>query len=123
MQDVFLVTGASKGLGRSIALSIANSGSIVIALARESQELNSIEVELKKISQESFAIGCDLSDSSQISETAGKIVSTFGHLSGIIHNAGIINPIGNMLDVERDCLLYTSPSPRDQRGSRMPSSA
>ena len=36
--------------------------------------------------------------------TAGKIVSTFGHLSGIIHNAGIINPIGNMLDVEREGL-------------------
>ena len=102
MQDVFLVTGASKGLGRSLSLSIANSGSIVIALARESPELNSIEVELKKISQESFAIACDLADSSQISEAAGKIVSTFGHLSGIIHNAGIINPIGNMLDVERE---------------------
>ena len=102
MQDVFLVTGASKGLGRSLSLSIANSGSIVIALARESPELNSIEVELKKISQESFAIACDLSDSSQISEAAGKIVSTFGHLSGIIHNAGIIKPIGNMLDAERE---------------------
>ena len=102
MQDVFLVTGASKGLGRSLSLSIANSGSIVIALARESPELKSIEVELKNISQESFAIACDLSDSSQISETAEKIVSTFGHLSGIIHNAGIINPIGNMLDVERE---------------------
>lgn len=102
MQDVFLVTGASKGLGRSLALSIANSGGIVIALARESPELKSIEVELKKISQESFAIGCDLSDSSQISDISETIVSTFEHLSGIIHNAGIINPIGNMLDVGRE---------------------
>ena len=102
MQDVFLVTGASKGLGRALALSIANSGSIVIALARESPELKSIEDELKNISPESFAIECDLADNSQISRTAEMIVSNFGHLSGIIHNAGIINPIGNMLDVERE---------------------
>ena len=102
MQDVFLVTGASKGLGRSLALSIANSGCTVIALARESPELNSVEFELKKISQESFAIACDLSDSSHILDASEIIVSNFGHLSGIIHNAGIINPIGNMLDVERE---------------------
>ena len=37
MSDTFLVTGASKGLGRSIALSLANSGKSVIALARNSQ--------------------------------------------------------------------------------------
>ena len=102
MQDVFLITGASKGLGRSLALSIAESGGVVIALARESLELESVEVELKKISKESLAVVCDLADSSQISRTAEMITSSFGHLSGIIHNAGIINPIGNMLDVERE---------------------
>ena len=102
MKDVFLITGASKGLGRSLALSIAESGGVVIALARESLELESVEVELKKISEESFAVVCDLADSSQISQTAEMIASSFGHLSGIIHNAGIINPIGNMLDVERE---------------------
>ena len=102
MQDVFLITGASKGLGRSLALSIAESGGVVIALARESLQLESVEVELKKISEGSLAVVCDLADSSQISRTAEMIVSSFGHLSGIIHNAGIINPIGNMLDVERE---------------------
>ena len=61
MQDVFLITGASKGLGRSLALSIADSGCIVIALARESPELKSVEVELKKISEQSIAIVCELS--------------------------------------------------------------
>ena len=102
MQDVFLITGASKGLGRSIALSIANSGGTVIALARESPELKSIEVELKKISNESFAVVCDLADYSQISRTAEMIVSNFDHISGIIHNAGTINPIGNILNIERE---------------------
>ena len=77
MQDVFLVTGASKGLGRSLALSIADTGGVVIALARESPELESVEVELKKISKESLAVVCDLADSSQISRTAEMIASSF----------------------------------------------
>ena len=102
MEDVFLVTGASKGLGRSIALAIAKSGATVIALARSSSELKEIEAMLKTISGDSVAVSCDLSKSTDISNASDFILSKFDHLSGIVHNAGIINPIGNMLDTSRD---------------------
>ena len=102
MEDVFLVTGASKGLGRSIALAIAKSGATVIALARSSSELKEIEAKLKTISGDSVAVSCDLSKSTDISNASDFILSKFEHLSGIVHNAGIINPIGNMLDISRD---------------------
>ena len=102
MEDVFLVTGASKGLGRSIALAIAKSGATVIALARSSSELKEIEAKLKTISGDSVAVSCDLSKSTDISNASDFILSKFDHLSGIVHNAGIINPIGNMLDTSRD---------------------
>ena len=102
MEDVFLVTGASRGLGRSIALAIAKSGATVIALARSSSELKEIEAKLKTISGDSVAVSCDLSKSTDISNASDFILSKFDHLSGIVHNAGIINPIGNMLDTSRD---------------------
>tara|TARA_B100001758_G_C18344154_1_gene576063 strand:- start:59 stop:799 length:741 start_codon:yes stop_codon:yes gene_type:complete len=102
MGDVFLVTGASKGLGRSIALAIANSGATVIALARNSSELKEIEAKLKTISVNSIALSCDLSKSADISNASDLILSKFEHLSGIVHNAGMINPIGNMLDISQD---------------------
>ena len=102
MEEVFLVTGASKGLGRSIALEIANSGATVIALARNSSELNDIESKLKAISANSIALSCDLSKSTDISNASDLILSKFEHLSGIVHNAGMINPIGNMLDISQD---------------------
>jgi len=102
MEDVFLVTGASKGLGRSIALAIAKSGATVIALARSSSELKEIETKLKTISDDSVAVSCDLSKSADISNASEFILSKFDHISGIVHNAGIINPIGNMLDTPRD---------------------
>ena len=101
MEGTFLVTGASKGLGRSLAISIAKSGGTVIALARNSVELTDVEAELKSLTENSIAVSCDLSNPSDISNTAKFIVSKFEHLSGIVHNAGMINPIGNMLDIHR----------------------
>ena len=102
MSDTFLVTGASKGLGRSIALSLANSGKSVIALARNSSELDTLNESLKQISSNSQIIACDLASKEDISKAVGKIIGEFKHLSGIVHNAGTISPIENMLDVSRD---------------------
>ena len=44
-------------------------------------------------------------------------------IRGISHDLGSNNASTFTQDLHKDCLLYTSPSPRDQRGSRMPSSA
>ena len=102
MSDTFLVTGASKGLGRSIALSLANSGKSVIALARSSPDLDTLHDLLKQISPNSQIVSCDLAITEDISNAVGKIKRDFKHLSGIVHNAGTISPIENMLDVSRD---------------------
>ena len=102
MSDTFLVTGASKGLGRSIALSLANSGKSVIALARNSPDLDALNDLLKQISPNSQVVSCDLASKKDILNAVGKIKRDFKHLSGIVHNAGTISPIENMLDVSRD---------------------
>ena len=102
MSDTFLVTGASKGLGRSIAISLANSGKSVIALARRSPELDALYDSLKQISPNSLIVPCDLASTEDISEAVEIIKLGFEHLSGIVHNAGTISPIENMLDVSRD---------------------
>ena len=100
MEGAYLVTGASKGIGRSIALSIARNGSPVIALARQSDELESVLRELLELQPDSIIIACDLSVSSQISDATTAISSKFSHLSGIVHNAGTIHPIESMMDAD-----------------------
>ena len=57
---------------------------------------------LKQISPNSVIVSCDLASTEEISEAVEKIKSGFEHLSGIVHNAGTISPIENMLDVSRD---------------------
>ena len=102
MSGTFLVTGASRGLGRSIALSIANSGNNVIALARSSSEFETLGYQLKSASSNSKIICCDLGNHEEISNAVSEIYSELDHLAGIVHNAGTITPIENMLDVSRD---------------------
>ena len=102
MKGVYLVTGASKGLGRAISVEVAKSGYSVIAIARESKELTDIENELKSYSEGSIALPCDLGNQSEIKSTTDKILSRFDHISGIVHNAGIISPIEGMFDVDRN---------------------
>ena len=99
MKGPYLVTGASKGLGRAIALEIAKAGFPVIAIARQSDELNSIRDDLQSYSSNSIAIACDIASKSDVEATVDQIMSEFTHLSGIVHNAGIISPIANMLEV------------------------
>ena len=100
MEGAYLVTGASKGIGKAIALSIARNGSPVIALARKSDDLDSIRNELLELQPESITIACDLGVGEQISDASTKISSKFSHLSGIVHNAGTIHPIENMMDAD-----------------------
>ena len=98
--QVYLVTGASKGLGRSICDILASNGFTVIGLARESNELISLESFLKGKNLESMIFPCDLSSEAQIRSTAQKISEKFNSINGIIHNAGIIGPVGSMFEVD-----------------------
>lgn len=99
-QSVFLITGASKGLGRSICEILANKGYIVVGLARQSSELAELDTFLKKYNDKSCAIACDLSVPEMVNNTAGEIVERFPAIHGIIHNAGIIGPVGNIFTVD-----------------------
>lgn len=92
----YLVTGASRGIGRQIALKLASLGHAVIALARSSEELNAVGKELLAFNPNSVIIGCDLSSSESIASSSMEILRNYSSLSGIVHNAGIITPIGQM---------------------------
>ena len=101
MSGAYLVTGASKGLGRAIARAIASEGYPVIALARETIDLGVAGAELADLHPDSITVSCNLADRADISGAAAIIRSRFDHLAGIVHNAGTIDPIRGILDVDR----------------------
>ena len=97
----YLVTGASKGIGRSIAMALAKDGIQVVLLARESNELNQTCNHVQSTSPSSFSLACDLADTSSIDSTVESLQS-LDSIEGIVHNAGTIAPIQSMFDAEND---------------------
>ena len=66
-------------------------------------------------------LGVNAEQADSYANDLSKILSMMDILAEV--NTDNIAPLTNVHDMTQPCLLYTSPSPRDQRGSRMPSSA
>lgn len=93
-----LITGASKGIGKAIAESLANEGCNLVLIARSGGKLDELKTELQKkhnISVEVIAI--DLSQKSAVE----KVTEFCGEIDILINNAGAIPP-GNLSDINED---------------------
>ena len=92
-QKTFLVTGASKGIGLELSLSLATSGINVILLARDTpmleQSRDMVQLTLPSVS----LIVCDLADNHSIDTAIAELKNNFQKIDGIVHNAGMISPI------------------------------
>src|SRR4051812_8305726 len=86
---VVVVTGASSGLGRRMALELAKEGALVCALARRKDRLDELGEELRRSSPKSDGIPCDISDTDRYVEVLGDIERTHGRIDVLVNNAGI----------------------------------
>ena len=98
--QTYVVTGASKGIGRAICLELAKAGAIVALLARQSDELNQATQEVQSISPQSFAVACDLANPAMVTGAATEILSMAPQLDGLVHNAGDIHPIQPLFEAD-----------------------
>jgi NAD(P)-dependent dehydrogenase (short-subunit alcohol dehydrogenase family) len=90
---VALVTGSSRGIGKTIAHELARQGCIVIVHgSRDSQALHSSFEEVKTLSPESIMVTAELSKPAEIDEMFSKIRTTFTNMDILINNAATQNP-------------------------------
>lgn len=88
---VALVTGGSRGIGRAIALELADKGlDIVINNSKNEEEGNKVVDEIKKKGRQALYVKADVADFKQVEKMMEKIISTFGRIDVLINNAGII---------------------------------
>ena len=87
---VALVTGASRGIGKAIALGLANAGAhVMITFRNSSAEGQKIVDEIKCKGRESTAFQSDAADFNQSKNIVEKIVATYNRLDILVNNAGI----------------------------------
>jgi NAD(P)-dependent dehydrogenase (short-subunit alcohol dehydrogenase family) len=88
-----LVTGASRGIGRAVALELARQGAHVIALARTQGALEKLDDEIRALGGEATLAPCDIKDYDALDRLGGAIFQRWGKLDIFVGNAGILGPI------------------------------
>lgn len=93
---ITLVTGASQGIGRSAARILASRGHHVVAVARSKNALESLDDEIRDAGGSVTLVPMDLKDGAAIDQLGGAIHQRFGHLDGLVANAGVLGTIGTL---------------------------
>ena len=87
-ESVAIITGASKGIGKSIALSLASSGSKVILASRTQKELDVLAKEIRVRGGTSLSVVTDVSDEAQVKSLVKQTMAEFGRIDVLVNNAG-----------------------------------
>ena len=90
---VALVTGASRGIGRAVALELARRGAHVIALARTQGALEELDDNIRALGGEATLVPCDIKDFEALDRLGAAIFERWGKLDILIGNAGILGPL------------------------------
>lgn len=85
-----LVTGASRGIGREIALELARQGAnVAVNFSGSEAKANEVVDEIKALGREAFAVKCNVSNSEEVAEMIKGTIDSFGKLDILVNNAGI----------------------------------
>ena len=84
-----IITGASTGLGREMAIMLARSGAQVAIAARNNAKLVEVCKEIASIGGQSRAYKLDVRDVDQIQKTVRAVESDLGHIDILVNNAGV----------------------------------
>ncbi|HGZ8072215.1 3-oxoacyl-[acyl-carrier-protein] reductase [Staphylococcus aureus] len=106
-----LVTGASRGIGRSIALQLAEEGyNVAVNYAGSKEKAEAVVEEIKAKGVDSFAIQANVADAGEVKAMIKEVVSQFGSLDVLVNNAGITrdNLLMRMKEQEWDDVIDTN---------------
>ncbi|HDP6395630.1 TPA: 3-oxoacyl-[acyl-carrier-protein] reductase [Staphylococcus aureus] len=106
-----LVTGASRGIGRSIALQLTEEGyNVAVNYAGSKEKAEAVVEEIKAKGVDSFAIQANVADADEVKAMIKEVVSQFGSLDVLVNNAGITrdNLLMRMKEQEWDDVIDTN---------------
>jgi NAD(P)-dependent dehydrogenase (short-subunit alcohol dehydrogenase family) len=89
---VALVTGASQGLGRALALAFAREGARVAINSRSEEGVRPVAGEVESAGAEVLALAADVSRSADVERLVGATVERFGRIDVLVNNAGVLGP-------------------------------
>ena len=84
-----LITGASKGLGKAMALALARAGARLALVSRNLEQLNQTAAAARQCGAQALVFPADISDEAQVLRLEQAVISEFGKVQILINNAGV----------------------------------
>lgn len=88
-QQVAIVTGASAGIGRTVALRLTADGYSVVLAARSKDKLADLQKQIEDSGGIALAVSCDVSEPNDLMELAAQTINHFGRIDVLVNNAGV----------------------------------
>ncbi|HEY8490153.1 MAG TPA: SDR family oxidoreductase [Dehalococcoidia bacterium] len=108
---VAVVTGGSRGIGRAIAVGLAEAGAKVVAAARKAEDLAETVRQIQERGGEALAVETNIRDDAALESLISKTVERFGRLDILVNNAAtnpVFGPIVNIDDRAWDVVMNTN---------------
>ena len=99
---VALVTGASRGIGRAVALGLARAGADVVLAARKAPDLEAVAEEVRALGRRALAVPAHLGRRPDIDRLFDTAVDAFGRLDVLVNNAATNPVFGPLANIEED---------------------
>ncbi|HEX6445276.1 MAG TPA: SDR family oxidoreductase [Streptosporangiales bacterium] len=97
-----LVTGAGRGIGRAVALQLADAGARVVLVARTEAQLAGTSSEIAGREGDATAVRADLADHAQVRRLAADVLAEHGRIDILVNNAATVAPLGPSVGVDLD---------------------
>jgi 3-oxoacyl-[acyl-carrier protein] reductase len=92
--QVAIVTGGGRGIGRAIALTYAKEGANVVIVSKTESEIESVAIESSKMGVRALAIKTDVSVEDQVEAMVQKVMDEFSHIDILVNSAGFAKHAG-----------------------------
>ncbi len=86
---ISVITGAGRGIGRSIAFAFAKEGSNLVLVARSTDQVEHVAQELRNRDTKALPVTCDVSSAQEVQDLARVVQDEFGQIDILVNNAGI----------------------------------
>jgi 3-oxoacyl-[acyl-carrier protein] reductase len=108
--QIAVVTGAGRGIGRAIALKFANEGADVVVISRTQENSEKVAAEIRALGRKAWAHAVDVADAAAVNAAAEKILAEADKVDILVNNAGVTRDglLMRMSDADWDTVLNTN---------------
>jgi 3-oxoacyl-[acyl-carrier protein] reductase len=108
--QIAVVTGAGRGIGRAIALKFAAEGADVVCVSRTADNSEKVASEVRGLNRKAWAVALDVADATAVNAAVERILSDAGKVDILVNNAGVTRDglLMRMSDADWDTVLSTN---------------